>query len=266
MGFVKTPAEIARVQEVLSSVEFVGGETLAVDFRTDPEAARAVLPPGLTPAPSARVTATVGRWRSNCVGDFTSASLQMAARHGDVKADYVLAMYMDIDVPLLFGRELFGEPKKLADVRLFRQGGRATATVERGGVRLMEMQAQLGADTGTARATGRTFNVKTMLEPDGSALAADPLLTLTDFDVWVRSQRAGDGTVTLRSTEHDPLAEMPVLEILGARFVESDAQARCRTLARLDAAAYFPFALGRLDDWPALATGEPAGWDADAAW
>ena len=44
MSFVKTPEEIARIEQALRHPRFVNGEMLSVDFLTDPEFAAAVLP------------------------------------------------------------------------------------------------------------------------------------------------------------------------------------------------------------------------------
>ena len=59
----------------------------------------------------------IGRWQSNCVGDYCGGALYVAARHEGVEGDYVLAMYMDADPAIVFGRDLFGEPKKRAEQR-----------------------------------------------------------------------------------------------------------------------------------------------------
>lgn len=258
MGFVKTADEVARIQATLQGVEFVGAEMLSVTFRTDPAVAAHVLPPGLEPAAESLVTATVGRWRSNCVGDFAGGALYVAARHGDVEADYVLTMFMDSDVPLIFGRELYGEPKKLATTGLFRQGSHAHAFVERGGTRLIELDVELGPDSGPLHSTGRTFNVKAMLAADGSGLASDPVLTLAEFDNAVTVRRPGTGRVALNGTVHDPLDEVPVLDVVGAGYVEADMVASCRELATIEADDFLPYAYGRMDDWSQLASGAPA--------
>ena len=122
MGFVKTPDEIARIEHALSHPRFVNGEMLNVDFLTEREFVAAVLPPPLEPADVPRVTAMVGRWQSNCVGDFHGGAIYVAARHDGIDGDYVLAMFMDGDVPTIYGRDLFGEPKKIAESALHRRG------------------------------------------------------------------------------------------------------------------------------------------------
>jgi len=255
MGFVKTQEEIRRIQSVLSGVEFVGGEMLSVDFLVEPETVRMLLPPPLEPTDVPRMTATVGRWRSNCVGDFGGGALYVSARYGDVFADYVLTMFMDSDVPMIFGRDLYGEPKKIARCGLYRQGRKATGFIERGGIRLIEIEADLAQDQVPSRAVGRNFNVKSLLAANGIGLHADPVLTLAEFDTTIDVHWQGTGDLTLRGTVHDPLNDVVPTQILGASYVEADMTASCRELARLDAEQFLPYAYGRMDDWSQLVTG-----------
>lgn len=255
MGFVKTPAEIEAIEQVLTGVEFVGGEMLSVDFLVDPTTVERLLPPQLQPADSPRMTATVGRWRSNCVGDFGGGALYIAARHGDITGDYVLTMFMDSDAAMIFGRDLYGEPKKIARCGLYRQGNTFNGFIERGGVRLIEIDAALPNEVGPSQGVGRNFNVKSLLAASGVGLHADPVLTLAEFDTRIDVHRQGDAVLTLRGTVHDPLDEVAPVQVLSARYVEADMTASCRELATMDAAAFLPYAYGRMDDWSQMVTG-----------
>ena len=254
MGFRRTPAEIAEIQQTLSDVEFVGGESLSVDFLTRPEIVRALLPAELEPGERPRITAQVSRWRSNCVGDFDASAIYVSARHGDVAGDYVLTMFMDSDVPMLFGRDLFGEPKKIGRSTLYRNDGHMTGVLERGGTRLIEIEADLEEDAGPTQLVGRNFNVKYELAPDGSALAGAPTLTMAEFDQAITVRRKARASLRLGSTVHDPLGDLEVVEVLGGVYVETGMKASCVPVATLDADAFLPLALGRSDYWPALVT------------
>ena len=255
MGFVRTPEELARFEEVLTNVEFVGGEMLAVSVLIDPAEAARLLPPPLVPAEQPRVSVVIGRWRSNCVGDFGGGAVYVAARHGDVEADYVLTMFMDDDIPLLFGRDIYGEPKKLARCGLYRQGRRVSGFIERGGTRIIEIDADLPGDGATGESVGRNFNVKAMLAADGRGLHGDPVLTLATFETTTTLHWTGSAQLALRGTAHDPLDEIKPVEMIGARYTEADMRADCRDLAVMDPVAYLPYALGRYDDWTQLSTG-----------
>lgn len=254
MGFRRSAAEIEEIHRTLSDVQFVGGESLSVDFLTHPETVRAVLPAELEPASEPRVTAQVSRWRSNCVGDFGASAIYVAARHGDIEADYVLTMFMDSDVPLLFGRDLFGEPKKIGRSALARNDGHMSGRLERHGVPLIEIEADLGENRGSTDVTGRNFNVKYELAPDGSRLVGSPTLMLAEFDQHITVRRRGPATLTLGSTVHDPLSDLEVLELRDAVYVETGMHASCRPVVSLSAEDFLPLALGRADYWPALST------------
>jgi acetoacetate decarboxylase len=254
MGLVRTAEEIERIQATFANPRFVSAEMLTVDFLTQPETVAHVLPPPLEPAAEPRVTAMVGRWQSNCVGDFTGGALYVAARFGEIEADYVLAMYMDTFESIAFGRELFGEPKKQAATRLHRRGSHAVGHVERHGVRLIELEAELGENTGPVQVKGANFNVKALPATDGVGLEDDAVLTLAEFDNPLDVVREGTGTVRLRGTVHDPLDELEIVEVLRATYIEGDLISRARSLIRIPAEDFLPYALGRMDDWSALDT------------
>jgi acetoacetate decarboxylase len=255
MGFVKTPDEVARIERAITHPRFVNGEMLTVDFLTDPAFVAEVLPPPLEPADVPRVTAMVSRWQSNCVGDFASAAIYVAARHDGGDGDYVLAMYMDGDVPIIYGRDVFGEPKKLGQSRLYRRSGNEfCGHLDRNGVRLIDLRADLPTDLGPSEGDGVNFNFKARPAADGVGLEDDAILTRAVFHQTVRLGREGTGTVTFGGTVHDPLDEIPIESFTRALFVECDLIAQCRAVATTPADTFLPYHHGRHDDWSALDT------------
>jgi acetoacetate decarboxylase len=254
MGFVKRPEEISRIEHALSHPRFVNGEMLSVDFLTDPDVLAHILPPPLLPADTPRVTAMIGRWQSNCVGDFFGGAIYVSARHDGIDGDYVLAMYMDNDIPTIYGRDLFGEPKKLATSALHRHGDTFHGRLERGGVRLMELHGELTTDLGPFDAEGVNFNFKARPAADGIGLEEDAILTRATFATHATLARQGAGSVVLRGSVHDPLDELPVVSVLRAAFVECDLIASCRAVATVPADVFLPYHHGRQDDWSALDT------------
>ena len=88
----------------------------------------------------------------------------------------------------------------------------------------------------------------------GSGLEEDAILTLATFHTTVHASRSGTGTVTLGATVHDPLDELRVVSVLGARFVECDIAAESRAVTTVPAEQFLPYHHGRHDDWSALDT------------
>jgi acetoacetate decarboxylase len=254
MGFVKSSEEIARIEHALSNPRFVGGQMLSVEFATDESVIAEVLPPPLEAGENPHVRAMVGRWQSNCVGDFFGGAIYVQARHDGVDGEYVLAMYMDNDVPTIYGRDLFGEPKKVATSNLVRRGDAFRGYVDRGGVRIIELQAELGEDTGAWDGEGYNFNFKARPAADGKGLEEDAILTRARFEVNTTASLKGAGSVVLRGTAHDPLDEIPVRSVVDATYVECDLIGSCEAVATTPADVFLPFHYGRHDDWSALDT------------
>jgi acetoacetate decarboxylase len=254
MGFVKTADEIARIEHALSHPRFVNGEMLSVDFLSEPEFVASVLPPPLEPADTPAITAMVGRWQSNCVGDFHGGSIYVSARHDGVDGAYVLAMYMDGDVPTIYGRDLFGEPKKLAESQVHRHGSEFSGWVDRMGTRLIELRASLPDELPPSESEGTNFNFKARPAANGVGLEEDAILTRASFQTIVVGGRSGTGTVTFSGNVHDPLHEIPVVSVVGASFVECDLIARCEAVATVPADQFLPYHYSRHDDWSALDT------------
>lgn len=254
MGFVRSQEEIARIQKALSQPRFVNAEMLAVDFLTHQSIVDHILPPGLESTGNPRVTAMVGRWQSNCVGDFDGGAVYVEACHGDIVGDYVLAMYMDRDQPIIYGRELFGEPKKQASTRLFHNGDRYTGQVNRHGACLIDLDVAIERDLGASESEGVNFNYKAIPKTDGHGLEWDAALTCARFNTVLKVSREGSGAVRLGHTVHDPLSELEIVEVLRGAYIEGDLLARAETLAYVSAEEFLPYALGRTDDWSALNT------------
>ena len=89
-------------------------------------------------------------WQSRVCGEFESAALMVYARYGDVVGTYFLTLVVSGDMPVTFGRELWGEPKKLGSSRLYRDGDTMYGYGERNGTRLIAIELDLRPRPGPA--------------------------------------------------------------------------------------------------------------------
>jgi acetoacetate decarboxylase len=179
---------------------------LAVEFLSDPEFIAAVLPPPLAPLAEPRMRAMVGRWESNCVGDFNGGCVYVACSHDGIEGEYNVAQYMDGDAATIFGRDVFGEPKKIARSNLRSRDGTMRGTIERGGIDLITIEAELDRDNGPFETTRESYNVKSRPAADGHGLEEDAILTRAHYEIKARVSLEGSGrspspaTSTTRST------------------------------------------------------------------
>lgn len=254
MGYVRTPDEVARITRTLRAPRFDDGQALSVDFLTTAEVVSALLPPGLEPVAQPLASVRIGRWRSNCVGDFSGAGLYLRARHQGLEGDHVVAMWMSTWPAVTFGREVLGEPKRLATSFLTMTATGAAGWVERDGIRLIDLTATLDTDHPAVDVQTRQFTYQAQLAPDGAGLVGDAALLVTDFSRHLRVRRTGTGRIELASGPQDPVATIPVCEVLGATYSEGDTESRTRRQALVSGTDYLPFALANHDDYSLLVT------------
>ncbi len=246
MGYVKTAAEVAEIQAMLSPALFTI-EGMSVEFETTPEFVASVLPPCFEPA-SNKALATTSMWQSRVCGEFESAALMVYARYGTVVGTYFLTLIVSGDMPVTFGRELWGEPKKLGSARLYRDGDTMYGYGERNGTRLIEIESTFDRDLGPQTNSGHALEITGPLSHRGELLA-DPVALVFSNDRRLDSVRAGMGTVTLTGTEFDPVGDVPVLS--GGAALHYTGEASYEQVSRTalaDGDRFLPYILGRSFD------------------
>ena len=197
MEFVRSQAEVQSMLKTFTNPVFLNCKMLVALFRTTPEFVRRVLPPPLEPAsrPFGSMSIfTTGN--SNCVGSFNGGSITLRARYKSVEGDYALTMPMNSGTAVIFGRELFGEPKKMAEVDLSREGENLVGSVKRNGKELMRMT---GLPTGPAQTKKQldsdSFHFKYTFSADGTGLDHSPRLVHVRFSNTVRSAKNCNSTL-----------------------------------------------------------------------
>lgn len=248
MGFVKTPEEVDKFHAVFSSARYLT-ERLTVDFETTPEFARHVLPPcfDVPSVPSGIVR--ISRSQSDAWGSFEFAAISLSAIYGSMTGAWGITGFITTDAPLIYGREVWGEPKKYGRIRLFNEGPGVSALVTRNHVDLIEIQAEFDRDIGPHEAESNAFQLKGFPSAEGKGLEYDPVLVVMHGKEKVMSAREGTARMTLRGSIHDPMDEIPVVRIRGAKHVISHARTRGEVVETFqDRDMYIPYIYGRMFD------------------
>ena len=249
--YVKSPDDIRRLQQIYATPSFLQATSLSVSFLTDPEVVRELLPPPLMPAAEPRVSVsvyTIGA--SNCVGPFDGASVNIACQYEGQDGLYCLTMPMSTDTAIVFGRELYAEPKKLAECRLENRGRFARGTVTRHGIPYIELNGTFEdpMETVERASTSHHYYFKYLPAADGRGLASDPqLIRVTHRGITHRLTR-GTCTLTFRESPHDPVIDLPVHLVEGAAMSESETHTTAEVVATVPAADFLPWAYGKTDD------------------
>lgn len=247
--YVRTPDEIQRIQKILADGRFTT-DGIEVAFETTRAYVEEVLPPCLAPAASPVGVINVSKWEGEMCGEFGAAIVWLRAAHQGVEGLYCLMMLISGDMPVTLGREVWGECKKVGSMDVHHDGPYVYGYGERNGTRLIEIEAQLGADEGPALGVKDTlFELKAQIDTSGYGLQYDPLLVVLEAESNFGTVRRGTAQVTLRGSRWDPVDEIPIVSFGEATHVVGESSYRVvETFPQPDRDALLPYVLGRSYD------------------
>ena len=215
-SFVKSKEEIEKIRKIIFPTHYQY-EALVVTFEIPEPFLRAVLPPCFHPSSRSRIAAAqVSRWQS-LRSYFDCAIIDLPARHRDFEGWYHLTHLISGDMPVTVGREMWGEAKKRGEMTLTVNGNHAHATGERNGVRLIEIDAELGPDSGPTETVHHRLELKAFISSDGQGLQHDPIVLRLEAHEYIDRLRKGSGKLTFRSSAADPTGTIPVERIVGVQ-------------------------------------------------
>jgi acetoacetate decarboxylase len=269
MGFVKTRDELKATARAKAGVyEFYGAEMLVVMWETKAEIIRRLLPPPLEPADRPLATAFVAFYpRTNFGPSYYESALFVRAQFKGVPGNYCLAMPVTRDIAMAGGREEFGYPKKMADIKFRRSANSVRGQVERNGIRFFEVRARLTGKTNTeefqniilgeASEEGAVaYNFKHFWAPDETLFDYKPRLVRERTVLRPNVLEWAEAEVSLTHSEHDPWAEVEVVRVLGGAYVVgNNTMLRGEVVAEVDPVAFEPYAGLKWDFWPAEQAG-----------
>ncbi len=245
----RTPAQLEN-REVKATSVGAWSTSLTATYETDPEAVAAVLPPPLQPTGEPLVRVSVARVD---LGEgrppFGAGTFAVQARHEGQVGNYPLVMPMTTEQSVIGGRETFGEPKKLAEVTLERDGDRVVGRVTRLGTTFIELSGTVGDDLPVPEDLHRVdFYFKFLPAPDGKGFDGEPALVYCHRTESARSLARVDGEVTLRESRFDPVADLPVRRLVSFTLAERRSVQTGEIVTRVPGEWIAPYAHQRYDD------------------
>jgi acetoacetate decarboxylase len=190
--------------------------------RCDPTALRRFLPPDFDLVGDVCELFIMEAPDAGPLGSYNEAGLVIPARYGDIIGAHVALEYVETDDSLAAGREIWGYPKKLADVPMSIKGNSVSGKVLRRGVALMTMTFRPGGASVDKPVMQPRLQVRSFPATDGP----NP-----DCYQIIRNQVTGfvqhdsiPGTVDLKiaSGPQDPLEELGIKDVLGGELSRYD--------------------------------------------
>jgi acetoacetate decarboxylase len=252
MGFVKTQAELDQFFSH-GVRRFVGAQMMGVMFQTRPEIVAKLLPPPLEPTDSPDGLMFIAQYPETNLGPgYREAALYLKCRYQGEEGTYCLEMPITAEARMHNGRDIFGLPKKMADIYFEREGDRVHGYVERFGIRFVDIKIQLVGELPNSPETGPTFLFKAMpridLKPgfDGPVLLAKQRTTIeaSKFEVGVPE-------ITFQPSATDPWADVEIVTVMAGFCMLSDnTMLPGEILGEVDADAFLPHYF-KMTDLPA---------------
>ena len=254
MRLVKSSDEIAAIQSLYARAHFLGVRQLSVYFESTAEAIRELLPPPLEPAPDPTGVASFAEiGNSNCMGGFNGGGVYLRARYQDVTGFYCVAAPRSTADAVTVGREIFGEPTKLARVVFDATDEHVWGHAERHEVRYLSARGRFDEDADVGRHEFSTFQFKFLPRSDGAGFDCAPRLLHVTSTLNATTARRGRGELVFRESAHDPLADIPVRQVVEAVYREGQSYMSAHVLCEVDPEAFLPYSFARNDSLDLLA-------------
>jgi acetoacetate decarboxylase len=259
MGFVKTLEEIS--EKYRDRAEFYDAEVLTVYFETKTEIVKRLLPPPLKPSAMPVGAAFVANYPGTNFGvTYLESALFLLAQHNGEEGVFCLAMPVTNDIALILGREVFGYPKKMAEIHFEREGNDVRGWTERHSIRFFEVKAKLTGKFNDEIAQKMltegmesnpdvvVYNFKYFPAPARDGFDYNPRLIKEVVKRNPKTIEMGEAELILRPSEHDPWSDVEIVRVLGAMYTVGDnTMLPGSVVAEVDQAEFAPYAFMKLD-------------------
>jgi len=207
--------------------EFRDVSVLSVVYRTDQDAIRRLLPAPLRSTSDLVVFHVYNMRDVNWAGQINEANVMVGAEFDGVEGGYSPILFIDSESGLTHGREVHGQPKRLASVETRLDQDLVVATIRRNGIDVATLTSSYKRERADLAELKDYFdfelNINLKLIPHITGQPAVRQLTARRLtDLRVHECWRGPATVELRPHATVPLHRLPVVETLAGYLWRAD--------------------------------------------
>lgn len=207
---------------------FRGARILTLFYRTDPAAVALLVPPPLEPAGDIVAIHLYDMPDTDWLGPYGECNVMVPARfNGGPAVGYSPYLFLSSEVGVAHGREIHGQPKKLADVSVAARGDLLVGRVSRNGIDVITGTTPFKQSPSAPEALRAHFDISVNLNlkavdhingrPAIRQITSRKLADLTIHEIW-----SGPATVELRPNAQAPVFRLPVQEMLTGIYWRAD--------------------------------------------
>ena len=205
---------------------YQGNRSINILFKTTRETLQALVPAPLVSNPNSLLFIYIAQ--CNVVAPerfrYMEAGIGVPVSFSDIAGQYAVYLYLDKAGAIVAGREIYGWPKKDAEISFTEDNEGISAQVVREGVMLIDTRLHRSdrIDPIPKQPRAPWFNLK--LIPSVKKNAPPDVMHLTSTLMESKTQELYTGSATLKlgSSVSDPLGDIPILEILEGIYIVDD--------------------------------------------
>jgi len=261
MGFVKTDEELKYLSGL--QAHFSDAENVALFWETTPDVVKRLLPPPLEPADFPLVYAFIANYpKINATTPYKEAGLALACKYNGEVGFHCIAMPVTTDMAMALGREVYGYPKKMAQISFNYGNGVVEGWAERHGVRFFQAKARLTGKPNASDAPAiiskyaqpptKMFQFKHFRAPDrseeGFKYDYNPRLIRQEISRTTKKMEIGEVEIILDPSENDPWAEVKVVRpLIAMHSVYDSTMEHAKVVAEVDPEKFHKYSYFNFD-------------------
>lgn len=220
MEKLKAMPTSAPLYEFKKSEKFLypSAEFLFVFYNVDGETVKELVPAPLKTAKSAAVICFVAHYEKSCMASSpdtltswnsyneaaTFIEVKLKTKTTRVKGWYCNSMFVDMDAAMAAGREIYGFPKKIAEIKLLDENGNKVGIVKRNGIEIMRIKVELTKDidelpSGQAM---KVITLKHLINPECNGIELSEFV-LTELVFDPKTIKMGSASIVFNKSERD---------------------------------------------------------------
>ncbi|MFN2264446.1 MAG: acetoacetate decarboxylase family protein [Anaerolineales bacterium] len=205
---------------------YKANKSINILFKTTSETLRALVPAPLVPNSDSLLFIYIGQFNvfEPIRFSYLEAGIGVPVSFSDTAGQYAVYLYLDKTGAIVSGREIYGWPKKDAEIIFMEQHEEISAQVRREGVVLIDARLQRSERVNPIppQVVLPWFNLKLIPSVKRNAPPDVMQLTSTLIESGTHELYTGSVKLNLGSSVSDPLAGIPVVEILEGRYSIDD--------------------------------------------
>jgi acetoacetate decarboxylase len=208
---------------------FENNKIISIVFTTTKEVLRELVPAPLVPNPQNLAYIYIGILNVPERGFYKEAGIGIPAFFGDKIGNYLLYLYLDEAFAIVPGREIWGWPKKDAEITFTEGKGTYNASVFRVGARIISLSLDNLEAVKPIPDSPNTPNFNLKIIPSVKKNYPPDVLQLTTSTVISRKKALyrGKATLAFNSSPDDLLGNLPVLVIVSGEQSVEDMNMDC---------------------------------------